>query len=143
MSVLFGKYFRNQSSNLYEIWNLCSKDSKDILKIFSWRSMHTRAHTRCKRARARFVARVHVYVSCACVCAWIFTNFFWWFLTILWAQVSNFIRIEALVAEILGKQYWCLLNPWFSMYFAYFHNNSLQKPSKMDNYWMIMKFFGN
>ena len=153
-SVFFCEYFRKQSSDLYEIWNLSSLDSKDLLKKMLWRSMYTQAHTRCKSARSRFVARAHFaaahfvthahgYASFARVCEWIFMNFFWWFLTILWAQVLNFIKIEALVAKILAKQYWCLFNPWFSMYFAYFHINSLQKPLKMDNCWMIMKFFGN
>ena len=40
-------------------------------------------------------------------------------------------------------RYWSLLNPWCSMYFVYFHNNSLQRPSNMDNYWMILNVFGH
>ena len=35
MSAWFRKYFRNQSFDLYEIWNLRSEDGKNILKT-SW-----------------------------------------------------------------------------------------------------------
>ena len=34
-------------------------------------------------------------------------------------------------------------NHQFSMYFAYFHRFAPPKSSKMDNYWMVMEFFGN
>ena len=34
-------------------------------------------------------------------------------------------------------------NRWFSMYFSYFLNYAPPKPSEMDNYWMVMAFFGN
>ena len=32
----------------------------------------------------------------------------WWFFTILWIEVSNFIKIGDFVAEIFAKQYWLL-----------------------------------
>ena len=34
-------------------------------------------------------------------------------------------------------------NHWFSMYFWYFGNYAPPKPSKMDDYWMIVEFFQN
>ena len=34
-------------------------------------------------------------------------------------------------------------NPQFSMYFAYFHRFAPQKPSEIDNYWMVTNCFGN
>ena len=49
-----------------------------------------------------------------------------WFFTILWIEISNFIKIGAFVAEIFAKQYWRLFNPYFSMYFPYFQNLSLK-----------------
>ena len=41
----------------------------------------------------------------------------WWSITILWAYVTNFMKICALVAEIFAKHYWRFFNPYFSMYF--------------------------
>ena len=57
----------------------------------------------------------------------------------LWIQVSNFIKIRALVAEIFAKQYWRLFNPKFSMYFAYFHklcSKMSEKWPKMTQKWL-------
>ena len=34
-------------------------------------------------------------------------------------------------------------NYWFSMYFLYFLNYAPPKPSEMENYWMVLVFFGN
>ena len=43
----------------------------------------------------------------------------------------------------LSSKGWSPSNPsnWFSMYFWYFRNYAPRKPSKMDNYWMIVEFF--
>ena len=38
--------------------------------------MHTRTHRRHISAHSRRNVRAHIYVSCARVCAWTFTNFF-------------------------------------------------------------------
>ena len=35
-----------------------------------------------------------------------------------------------------------IFNRWFLMYFSYLLNYAPPKPSKIDNYWIIMNFFG-
>ena len=74
-SVLFCKYLRNQSSDLYEILYGGQSLSWEPKFQISWRSMHKCARTKCKRARARFIATARVYCSCARICAWIFMKF--------------------------------------------------------------------
>ena len=43
----------------------------------------------------------------------------------------------------IGKTILEFFYRWFSMYFSYFLNYTPPKPSEMDNYWMVMTFFGN
>ena len=53
------------------------------------------------------------------------------------------MKIQAFVAEIFAKQYWCLLNPLFSMHFAYFHNLSIKVPPNFENYVKPVEACGN
>ena len=73
--ILFCKYLRNGSSDLYEI--LCGSQllSCELKFQISRRSVHKCARTSCKRARARFTASVRVYDSCAHICAQISMKF--------------------------------------------------------------------
>ena len=89
-------------------------------------------------------------------------NSIWCSITILWANISNIMKIRA--DTILHESSWNLkykltnlsefslwryckttlviFNCWFLMYFLYFPNYAPSKPSEMDNYWIIMNFFG-
>ena len=71
-SILFCKYLRNGSSDLYKI--LCGGQllSCELTCQILWRSVHICAHKSLKRARARFIASARVYDSCALICAQIF-----------------------------------------------------------------------
>ena len=75
MPVLFCKYLRNESSDLYEI--LCGGQflSCELKFEISLRSTHTCACPSCKRARARYIANARVYNSCAHIYARIFMKF--------------------------------------------------------------------
>ena len=73
--ILFCKYLRNESSDLYEI--LCggpfiSCESKFQISL---RSMHKCACTSCKRVRACYIANACVYNSCARIYRLIFKKF--------------------------------------------------------------------
>ena len=78
-SVLFCRYLRNESFDLYEIWDFYSWDSKKLSNDFSKRSVHRQAHKRRKRARARFVAtkcaRACLRLVCAHVCTDLYEKF--------------------------------------------------------------------
>ena len=62
--ILFCKYLRNESSDLYEI--LCGGPflSCEFKFQISLRSMHKCACTSCKRVRARYIANARIYSSC-------------------------------------------------------------------------------
>ena len=112
--------------------------------------MHTCAHTRHKRARARKNVRA-CEKTCArtfilCVRACVLGSLRKWcclLFTILWSLLSNFIKIGALGAEIFAKQYWHVFNPSFSMYFANFPVFAPPKLLKTDNQPMIIEFLGS
>ena len=74
-SILFCRYLRNESSNLHKIWyggQLLSCELKfKILRRF----VHKCACRSCKRARARFLMRAHIYDSYTPICARIFMKF--------------------------------------------------------------------
>ena len=107
-SVLFFKYLHNESSDLYEIWNLGSKGSKESMKIvLSW-SLHTFTHTGQICAHVRRNVRAYVYDSCAHMCAGIFMKFLFVYSLL---SYKTFIKIQAFVVEIFAKQYWHLFNP--------------------------------
>ena len=53
-SVLFCKYLRNKSSDLYEILNLSFCVSNELLQKFWWRSVSAHTCTSCKRAHMRW-----------------------------------------------------------------------------------------
>ena len=61
-SILFCKYLRNESLDLYEI--LCGGQylSYELKFQISLRSMHKYACTSCKKERARYIVNVHVYL---------------------------------------------------------------------------------
>ena len=95
-----------------------------------------------KRARARQNVRTFMLRVRACVLGSL-QKWCWLLFTIFWSLVSNFIKIGALVAEIFAKQYWHVCNPSFSMYFANFPVFAPPKLFEMDNWPMIIEFFGN
>ena len=67
----------------------------------------------------------------------------WWFFTILWIKVLNFIRIGAFVLEIFAKQYWRLFNLYFLCYFAYFQNLSIKVMLNFEKYGKCLRTFAN
>ena len=77
-SILFCKYLRNDSSDLYEI--LCGSQSLSCKLKFqiSLRSMHKCACTSCKRVRARYITNARVYNSCARIYRRILMKFETW-----------------------------------------------------------------
>ena len=57
-------------------------------------------------------------------------NFIWWSIIVLWAYVSNFMKIWTFVAEIFAKQYWYFLIVDFQCIFhisSIIHLRSLQR----------------
>ena len=67
MSVLFCKYLRNQSSDLYEILHGGQSLSWKLTFKTSWWSVDKCARMSCKRTRARFIASARVY-GCGDIC---------------------------------------------------------------------------
>ena len=119
---------------------------KHIHKIFH-KDPCTHAQTRGLNMRARVLswgdARVHGYASCGHVCGRIFTKNL---LIILYYFINMSLKFHKDWSFRCGdicKTIVNLKNHQFSMYFAYFHSFALPKSSKMDNYWMVMEFFGN
>ena len=100
--------------------------------------MHTRAHKRRECARACFVAKKRTRAYFSFVCAHVFTDLYEFFLIILYYLMNISFRCGDICKSILTFK-----NHQFSMYFAYFHSFAPSKSSKMDNYWIIIKFFGN
>ena len=74
-SILFCKYLRNGSSDLYEI--LCGGQflSCELKFQISWRSVCKCAPTRWKRAHSRYNVRARVFNSCTRIYAWILMKF--------------------------------------------------------------------
>ena len=95
------------------------------------------------RVLSRQNARAHVYASCARVCARIFTKNLVIILYYLMNISLKFHKDWSFRCGDICKTILSFKNHQFSMYFAYFHSFALPKSSKMDNYWMVMEFFGN
>ena len=88
-------------------------------------------------------ASVHVYVSCALVCARILTKNL---LIILYYLMNRSLKFHKDQSFRWGDIYKTVLpfkNHQFSMYFAYFYSYAPQKPWEMYDYQKIMQFFGN
>ena len=111
----------------------CTYTRTQRINVRALRNMRARNET-CVRATKRTRATKHAPTRLQFVCTWIFTKKISVNLHHLMNLTFIFIKIGALVAEILAKQYRRLLNPQFSMYLAYFHENYLKKPVKNDNY---------
>ena len=74
-SILFRKYLHKESSDLHENFYGGQLLSCELKFQISLRSVHKCACTSCKRARARFIASVRVYGSCALISARISMKF--------------------------------------------------------------------
>ena len=59
-SVLFCEYLCNESLDLYEILNLSSYVSNDLLQTFLWRSVNAHIHNRRKRVHMRWNYHVRI-----------------------------------------------------------------------------------
>ena len=99
----------------------------------------------CKHARTRGVnvrtrissrqnACAHIYASCVCVCAQIFTKNLLIILYYLMNISVKFHKDLSFRCRDICKILLTFKNHQFSMYFPYSHNNVPQKSSKMDNY---------
>ena len=140
---MFCKYLHNESSDLHEI--LCGKQLLSCGLTFQilWRFVHKCANTSCKRARVRFIAIMRVYNSSARIYAQILMKFYTYAHKI---RIDHHIKFHENLTFHCGdicKTILVFFNYWFSMYFWYFRNYAPPKPSKMDNYWMIVEFFLN
>ena len=96
-----------------------------------------------QRILSRRNARAHIYASCARGCAWIFTKNH---LIILYYLINisfKFHKDRSFRCRDICKTILTFKNHKFLMYFAYIHSFSPPKSSKMDNYWITIKTFGN
>ena len=142
-SILFCKYLRNGSSDLYEI--LCGGQLLSCEPMFqiSERSLHKCARTSCKRALARFIASARVYDFCARIFPRISMKFENKAHNIV---IDHHIKFHKDPSFHYGDIYKTILTFWklpFSRHFPYFDIYKPQKSSKINNYWMLMDFFGN
>ena len=119
--------------------------------------MYKYVHTSYKCAHARFIASARIYNLCARIYA--NPNLTCNMCELIYAQILMKFEIYAHKIVIdhhlkfhedprfrcgdICKKELVFFNHWFSMYFLYFRNFAPPKPSKMDNYWMIVEFFGN
>ena len=119
MQVLFCKYFRNESSDLHENYYpmcLSVKFHEDpCINTRVW-VMNSHVHILSQLCAFTTLARAFMHVSS-------------WNLKLKHTRYED-MKIWAFVAEIFAKQYWRLLNPYFSMYFSYFQHFSIKVPSK-------------
>ena len=110
---------------------------KNYHKIFR-KDPCTNARTRGVNVRARVSsrlnARIHVYASCARVCAWIFTKKNLVVLYYLMNLSFKFHKDRSFRCGDICKTILTFKNDQFSMYFAFFHKYPPPNPSKMDNY---------
>ena len=128
----------------FETYN--HKILKNYLLIFH-KDPCTYARTRGKNMRTRVWSRqntrVHIYASWVCVCAQIFTKNYLMILYYLMKISLKFHKDLNFCCGDICKTILTFKNHQFSMYFAYFHIFAPPKSSQMDNYWIIMIFFGN
>ena len=105
--------------------------------------MHTHAHTRRKRARTRFAAPKRARTRLRLVGARIFTKKLVINLNCLMNISLKLHKDRIFLCGDICKTLLTFKNHQFSMYFAYFHSFAPSKSSKMDNYWITIKIFGN
>ena len=107
---------------------------------------YTHTRTRGKNVRARISsrqnARAHIYDSCVRVCAWIFTKNLLIILYYLMNISLKFHKDRSFHCGDICKTILTFNNHKFSMYLAFFHTFAPPKSSKMDNFWIILEFFG-
>ena len=103
----------------------------------------TRGVSVCACFSSRQNARAHVYVSCSRVSARIFTKNYLRILYYLMKISLKFHKNLSFRCGDISKTILTFKNHQFSMYFAYFHSFVPPKPSKMDDFRMIMNFFLN
>ena len=105
------------------------------------------AGTRGINVRARVLSRqnvrAHVYASCARVCARILTKNLVIILYYLMNMCLKFHKDWSFRWGDTCKTILSFKNHQFSMYFPYFHSFTPQKSFKVENYWMVIEFFGN
>ena len=110
---------------------------KNYLLIFR-KDPCTHARTRDKNMRARVSYRqnasAHIYASCVCVCAQIFTKNQQIILYFLMNIGLKFHKDPCFCCGDICKMVRTFKSHQFSMYFPYFHSYTPQKSSKMDNY---------
>ena len=110
---------------------------KNYLLIFR-KDPCTHARTRDKNMRARVSYRqnasAHIYASCVCVCARIFTKNLLIILYCLMNISLKFHKDRSFCCRDICKTVLTFKSHDFSMYFPYFHSYSPQKSSKMNNY---------
>ena len=112
---MFSKYLRNESSDLYEIWDFYSCGVNVRSRILSHLRMCARIFTK----NYLIILYYHINISLK----------FHKDRSFRWGDICKTIEN--------------LKNDQFSMYFAYFHSFAPSKSSKMDNYWKTIKIFGN
>ena len=103
--------------------------------------VHKCARTHCKHARARFIAITRVYDSYARIYAQILMKFDKYDHKIVNDHHIKFHEDMSFRCGDICKTILVFFNHWFSMFFWYFRIYAPPKPSKMDNYWMIVEFF--
>ena len=107
----------------------------------------THARTRDVNVRARVLsrwnARAHTYASCTRICARIFMKNHLMILYYLMTISLKFHKDLSFRCRDICKTILTFKNHQFSMHFAYFHIFAPPMSSQMNNYWIIMKFFGN
>ena len=110
---------------------------KNYLVIFR-KDPCTHARTRDKNMRARVSYRqnasAHIYASCVCVCARIFTKNLLIILYCLMNISLKFHKDRSFCCRDICKTVLTFKSHHFSMYFPYFHTYTPQKSSKMENY---------
>ena len=99
-------------------------------------NVRTRVSSR-QKARGTFRSHVRVCMHGS------LRKIIWYFFTISWMKVLNFIKIGAFVVEIFAKQYWRLFNPSFSLYFVYFQDLSIKVLPFCKNYTKLIGAFEN
>ena len=134
-------YFANMSATKAPIFMKFDTYIHKTVKIYHMnfcKDPCTQARTRgvnaCARVLSRRNARAHVYVSCARVCAQIFTKNLVMNLYCLTNISFKFHKDRSFRWGDICKTIVTFKNDQFSMYFVYFHSFTPPKSSKMDNY---------
>ena len=110
---------------------------KNYLLIFC-KDPTTQGRTRGKNLNARVSsrqnARAHIYASCVCVCARIFTKNLLMIFYYLMNISLKFHKDPSFRCGDICKTIMIFKSHQFSMYFAYSHSFAPPKSSKVDNY---------